>query len=526
MSSTPNYPMSFGVDDAGKKLHVYQDPHLRAAIERLGFSFLMHHIYGPARIDDVRQLSNWAKDTGCAFIPNQENTDRPQAPADASSPYRKPGCFFQPTAEYVDACLASPDFLGFCYDEAEHWTCNGVWVTDGKSRERGQVPHFYNAQGDDLFTAYEGNLHNINTLLHNHFAKLRLDRAPASDSPRPHVITTEHVFPTLYHLFARAGLTPTPKYMKETITPVAAAMTLGAVKQYGCPYWACLDLWGVSPNWPGHTPQELISAMLFAYWTGADHAYVENINFRDSLYRVQGDAIELSPWGQAAAWFAHEYLPAHPRPFCAADYQPHIAIVRFPDSDWGQVPRAGYITGSLYGASNLMPDEQTRAWIKIWHVLSHGQIPPAGLTWHADLQIPFRFFFPSNGVIVYDHLAADPDLFHSVKLVFLTGKFISQPCLATLERLVERGLTVVTPPHLAPPQIASAGSSTSPAVHTHQQGAWIVTSDVTHPDLRARLAPFLGRPDEMTFRFGDTQIAFSQPSPSAPIHVASRPACA
>jgi exopolyphosphatase/guanosine-5'-triphosphate,3'-diphosphate pyrophosphatase len=67
----------------------------------------------------------------------------------------------QPSAETVSRCLASPRFLGFCFDECEHWITNGIGVTAGKPF----APHFYDAEGDTLPQAYEGNLHNLQILM-------------------------------------------------------------------------------------------------------------------------------------------------------------------------------------------------------------------------------------------------------------------------------------------------------------------------------------------------------------------------
>lgn len=521
-TGSATWPMRVGVDDAGRRQTIYQDAVMRKAFEALGFDLLMHHLDGPARVEDVAALAGWAAETGHDFILNQECADRPAAPSGPESPYRKGGCFFQPSRPFVDACLASPRFLGICYDEAEHWTTNGVWVTG--QQHKGFRPHLYDASGDDLPTAYEGNLHNWRVLLERHYSRF----SSASTAGRP-IIATEHVFPIMHHLFARAGLTPIPKYMKETMQPVAAAMTLGAARQYGCDYWACLDLWGIQPGYPGHPVQDLESALLFAHWTGASTAYIENFNFRGSLYSsTRRGGFELSPHGQVSRRFIREYLPANGRPkeISARNFRPRIVILRFEDTDWGQYPRGGYISGTLYGAANLWPDEQTRYWIKIWHVLTHGQTPLAGLTWHADFQMPYRFFFPANSVAVYDHLAGDPALFDGTRLVFLTGKLISPQTYAILHRLVGQGLVVVTAPHLAPAEIIKPGAAlTGPYLEVHAGGgAWLATDDVTRGQVRQRLAPYLGRPDELTFAFGHTEVVFRDGGPERAISVELRPA--
>ncbi len=512
--------MRFGVCDPGKKQHVYQDPAMRAAIDRLGLDFLMHHIYGSPRVEDVRQVAAWAEADGRGFFVNQETTDRPRGRAQPDGPYQRPGFFFQPDRDWVQACAASPRFMGVCYDEAEHWATNGVWVTTKRSHdenvdERGQVrPHFFDAQGSCLAQAYEGNLHNLRALLAECYGPLNPDAHGAShDQPR-RIVCTEQVFPIMGPLFARAGISPFPKYLKESVTPVFAAMALGAARQYGTTYGACLDLWAASdPGWPGHDARRLAGAMQFAYWSGCDLAYVENINFQGGvLYEADGPRVQrLTTWGQAVQRFARDYMPAHPRPraISTAGYRPRIAMVRFPDTDWGQTPRAGYISGTLYGATNLQPDAQTRYWLKLWHLISHGTIPATGLTWHADgyRHLPFRFVFPCESTALYDHMADDPALFAGTRLVFLAGKVVSETCMRTLAPLVKQGLIVVGPSHLMPSGHL-AGGARRVAEERDGAGAWIVADDPLDPVLRERLAPLLGDGRTMRLSFDGAEVVF------------------
>ncbi len=387
------------------------------------------------------------------------------------------------------------------------------------------APYFYDAAGDTLEQAYAGNVHNLSVLMDARYAGFA-ENARRGGGP---VIAGEYQFPVLNHPLARGGVAPAPKYLKESITPVTAAVALGAAKQYGLPYWACLDL-HCGGEYPGHTPRDLWSALLFAYWTGAERTYIENLGFdgtnplyQGSLYVKGAQDLELSPWGEVAKEFRRSYLPAHRRGFSSRDFNPEIAIVRFPDSDWGQEKTGTWITGRLYGAPNLLPDAQTRYWIRIWHVLTHGRTSLNAVN-YSNLSIgePFRFFFPANNVAVYDHLASDPGLYQSVRLVFLTGKLISPECMDTLRALVrEKGLVVVTPRRLAPEGMGHDGA-TSHTVFPEGDGQWIVTDDVMHEDVVALVAPYLGQPDELRYVFGDTEVVFTAPHPAEPIQAAVR----
>ncbi|MBI2302998.1 MAG: hypothetical protein HYU66_29170, partial [Armatimonadetes bacterium] len=264
------------------------------------------------------------------------------------------------------------------------------------------------------------------------------------------------------------------------------------------------------PGYPGHPPEELRSALLLAYWTGSERTYIENFAYQGSLFSVQDGRVVLSPYGEVAREFIRDYLPQHPRTLRFEDFAPEVVLVRFDDSDWGQEHPGPWIRRNLYGASNLEPDADTRYWLKVWHVISHGTIPPVALNYNTPLGIPYRVLFPANNVAVYDHLAADPRLYAAARLVFLVGKTVSPECLATLRRLAEQGVTVVATRGLAPPELAEVGAE-GYAVHPVGAGRWIVTDDVTLPAVRELLRPYLGSPDELRYVFGDTEVVFTTP---------------
>ena len=505
--------MPVGVDEAGSRKHICDDPVAQDAFEQIGFDFLMHHFWGAPTVLQIDRMDRWAEEHGHRFFINQENSTSSKKPGDPTI-YRKPGGFFQPPPEYVARCLATPRFLGFCFDECEHWICNGNSVTGGGPF----APHFYDAEGDTLDEAYAGNLENLRTLMSRVFPGF----AERSHMPgkRP-IVCTENVFPSLQHLFARAGLVQMPKLLKETITPVTLAMAMGAAKQYGVQHWTSVDLWGM-PGYPGHSPMELQSALLISYWTGAESTYIENLGYQGSLYQEKDGRAELSPYGQVAREFIREYLPQHPRQIRFEEFAPETIIVRFPDSDWGQENPGPWIRRNLYGASNLVPDADTRCWLKIWNVISHGTIPATALNYNTPLGIPYRVLFPANNVAVYDHTAADPALYGSARIVFLVGKRVEPQCLATLRGLVEKGLTVVSTCRLAPREMCSVVPA-GYRVYPTGAGRWIVTDDVSLPDVRDLLTPYLGRPDELRYVFGGTEVMFTAPDDPARVSVAVRP---
>ena len=529
MTEVPSvYGMPLGVDDAGTKKSIVSDPVMAQAFEDMGFDFLMAHIWrrnapGTKRgLTHIAALNNWASETGHGYIINQENSARLKG---NHPEFRRPGFFFQPTPDWLAACLSSPHFKGVCYDEAEHWITNGVDVTYGARAEDEFRPHFLDAEGLTLAEAYEGNLHNLNVLREKQFG---FASASWRSLDKP-MIRTEHVFPSLFPLFGRVGIAPHPKFLKESALPVAAAVALGACLQYEVPYVPCLDLAGPKASrasrkeWPHHTPEELHSALLFSYWTGAHAAYIENMNYKDSLYRVIDGKPELTAWGRVARDFQRDYMPQNPRRVLAQQLKPSIAIVRFPDSDWGQVKRGHNIRQNLYGASNLVPDGTTRAWCHVWRLLTHDVLPGTGLTWHAPgFGMRYRLFMPANNVVVYDHLAADPKLYESAQLVFLLGTQVPAKTMRTVEAFVRNGGVAATVPRLAPTAIRQQFGKGATIV-PEGRGKWVLFTDAADPLLKKALAPYLGSPDELRYRFGDTDIIVTAPKDFGELEVQVRP---
>jgi hypothetical protein len=511
-------PMWLGVDDAGSEAPIWNDEAAQDAFAQIGFDFLSHKMSGPIEgrtvLDHVARLDAWARSAHARYLLNLDGAEvTPGNPAK----YDRPGAFAQPGPDLIKACVASPRFMGIIYDELAHWVLDGAWPTIQTGK---YAPYFYDAKGRSLFEAYEGNFRNASVLMDTLDAGFK---AHAKKREMP-VIGAEYVFPILHHLFARAGFVPIPKYLKESIAPVHAAVALGAAKQYNLPYWACLDLWFHLRPYPGHEPKDLESALLFAYWTGAQSAYVENFAYNRSLYSVEEGPPRLSALGETVREFKHGYLPFHPRRVDAKTFAPEIIVVRFPDSDWGQEKTGAWITGWLYGAENLLPDKQTRYWVDIWHVLTHGELPRVALNYN-NLQMGdrFRFLWPANNVAVYDHLAADPTLYASARLVLLTGKAVSAGCLKTLKNLVSReGLTVVVPSHLAPEDLTLPEDEVY-RLHKVGLGRWIVTDNVTDPSVVALIKPFLGSSSQMRYVFGNREVTFSATNEEKPVEVKIRP---
>ena len=210
-----------------------------------------------------------------------------------------------------------------------------------------------------------------------------------------------------------------------------------------------------------------------------------------------GAAFVPSEYGEVYRAFAREYVPAHPRPYDWRDARPEVAVVRFPDSCWGQ--RDSWLPDALYGAANLKTTAETAAWFGLWSVLTHGKVHTDGLSYHTRSYKGRKhdFFCPLRGVVVYDHLAGPREM-EGAKLVCLTGVLVSEPTLDAVREFVRRGGTCVALPHLAPKDFAGKTGE-----FPEGAGRWVLVPDFLCIEARAALAPCLGRPDEVRYRFGE-----------------------
>ena len=166
-------------------------------------------------------------------------------------------------------------------------------------------------------------------------------------------------------------------------------------------------------------------------------------------------------------------------------------------SCWGQAE--SWLPDALYGAENLRTTPETAAWFGLWHLLTHGRVRAEGLSYHGKSYRGMKhdFFCPLRGVVVYDHLAGAEQL-EDVKLVFLTGVEVSRPTLAAVRDFVRRGGLCVALPHLAP--AGKAGEFAEGA------GRWLLAEDFRTDAVREAVAPHLGPPDEIRYRFGERTL--------------------
>jgi len=449
-------------------------PALLFGLRDLGVTFLQVHL-DVAQLDngDFADLLTFCKAAGFRFAVNNEQANwATNAPAaDGRDRFAAPGgCHrwdLAPAA--LDAAAATGLFEGVVYDEGEHMQlCRNRIAFPEKSAGK---PYLVETTGMTLPQARE--------------AFIGAARQ-TSDYHRQHNtrMIVESVFPSLWHPLAQAGVTLCPKLLKEDVYPVVLALSLGAAKQYGAELWYTPDLWSLG-RFPGHSLEKYEAALHLAYAAGVDNFYCEHFI---GHCRVRGATYDMTEYGAALRTFTQDWRPAHPRDYTYRDYEPEVAVIRFPDSDWGQA--SCYYWKCLYGAENLAPSPETAEWMQIFSLLTGGKTHPRAVNANSDVYPPYEqpLLIPAPPTAVYDHLAG-PELLRGVETIFLCGITISAPTLAAVEERVKQGARCFAPARLCPESIRKQAAQL-PARADDGAGTWIVLAGFQPKDL-GPFAPLL-----------------------------------
>ncbi len=361
-----------------------------------------------------------------------------------------------------------------------------------------------------------------------------------------------HVFPVLHHVSARAGFIPCPKIQKEFYSTVSLAVAMGAALQYGRDLWVDCDLWYYDLV-PGHPPEELWSNMLLAYWLGADAFYLEGCGHNltpvgrqgipfSLMTQVTPEIYQLTAHGETLRRFIREYLPSHPRSWTFRDAKPTIAVVRFPDSDYGQhfqyvkdpnlPPGKLEWHAGLYGSPNIPSNEDTQAWFDLWNLLTAGATGRDGISFFkctvaaSGYERPVkadqvqslysrpvqaashRFFVPMNNVVVFDHLV-EYERLRDIPLIVLTGVEISVETMKAVSRRAEEGATVLIWGNLAKKlgfDDYAGGVREIPS----GKGRFVLTDEFTSNEVFQKVWMFMGHPDEIRYRFGGNVVTLKR----------------
>lgn len=503
-----------GIDNSGDKRRPgeFFNP---VAMDSLGVDFVVYHYRGPqgtveAEAKKMEKLGRDFQKAGLKVVVNVEsgNWALEMKSTDGYDWVSQPNNLhlFKFPSEVLKSLNQSGAVWGIQYDELEHSqiTRNLSITIDHPGVE---LVSLAETTGMDFKEADQAVYEGAKTLVGE------------CKSHGTEYVLTEHVWPVLFHNFARAGMTPVYKQMKENWSNVWASCAMGACLQYDQELWACLDFWHYN-TFPGHSAEELWSNLLFAYWAGVDKAYVESIG--KHMYEIKDNdysKIKLKERGEVLSRFAKEYVPNHPRPYTFRDFEPEIAIIRFDDTEWGQGPHTCCTVDYhgktidyswkdwLFGAYDLNTGPESEEWIKAWHTITHGMVKKASLSWNACNVyegMPYRCFAPANSPVVFDDTVTKEHL-RSVKLAFLCGLYISQNTLEDVASLVKaKGLVVVTSKRFAPREFAS-GYLSGTKEFKDGKGKWIITDDMAGDHLKRMVSPWTGSNDEIVLRFKGNQ---------------------
>ena len=500
-----------GIDNSGDKCKP-DEFFNAAAMDALDVDFVVYHYNKPNgtiehEAKKMEKLGNSFYNHGLNVIVNVElgNFNLDVSSTDGHNWVRQPDNLhlFKFPPEVIKSLNKSPAVWGIQYDELEHSqiTRNLTLTLYNPGVE---LVSLAETTGMDFKSAdkavYQG-------------AKSLVDECESYGTQK---VLSEHVWPVLFHNFARAGITPVYKQMKENWSNVMAACAMGACLQYNKELWTCIDFWNHN-SFPGHSAKELWGNLLFAYWAGVDKAYIESSG--SQIYELaEDDSIVLQERGEALSLFAKEYIPNNQRPYTFRDFEPEIAIIRFDDTEWGlgkdvyisvDINKNGteklnlYWKDWLFGAYDLNTSPESEEWLSAWHTITHGMVKKESLSWNAGNYyggFPHRSFAPANSPAVFDDNVTKEHL-KTVKLAFLCGLFISENTLADVTSLVKKnGLVAVTSQRFAPKRFAVnyRGGTTE---FNDGKGKWIITDDMAGDNLKKAVKPLIGKDDEIVYKF-------------------------
>jgi len=406
--------------------------------------------------------------------------------------------------EWLSAVLpparpAPPALVAITYDECGHMLLSNNKYANSPSNNFDK-PFLVNTHGLPLTTAYDRLVAEAKRVRLEHYQnRIRLQ--------------TEQIWPDLFHIFARAGWTITPKLLRN-FSSVVMSIALGAAIQYedaGTSLWASPDLWNRN-MYPGFSPEALRSALLTAYWLGAETVYVENLDFHEwhprhplaapkgsLLMWVDPEHYEITPHGRVVREVYRGYIPKHPRTIRWQDYDPRVAIIRLPDGGWGQPNDSVASRNRLLGNRKMPLDEAASEWLYVWPILTHGTVRPGAISPGNGLIYPKgieEFFVPIDSVAVFDHNVTARQL-ANVDCFIVCGHALSAATFEAVRERVAAGATCVIARRL----FAQYATGDLP-------GDWLVVDDFKDPKIARKLAPFLGPPDVARFRFKHNVVEF------------------
>jgi hypothetical protein len=509
-------PLRWGFDDIGfqwpaprHQASLTRHPKGGALMQELGFNFWLMWYPDAAgkwsyerKCEFIRTVDAWCAEHDVQWTLNMLSTVWNTSPERCIDPLgydwfcRPDGRRFYLFPEEILGELGRcQNLVGLMYDEAEHHQNNANYVAGGLDR-----PSIFDPAGFTLEQAADAHTAAVAAVV-DHHARYGLE------------LYTEHVTPVMFHTFARGGVTAGTKVLKESWSPLAIACALGASIQYDTPLWITPDLWGFY-GYPSHSPEQYRSALLLAYHIGADCIYTESLchgptpgapyQFH-SLAEVTKDDYQLTPYGEVAKQFIHQYVPAHPRVFSRRTLRPRTVIIRQEDGCYGQrVINTPHLPDRLFGSQQWRSTPATEAWMAAWHLLTRGVVPKDHIyrLW-SDAENSTQVLCPLDGVVVYDqHVGLE--LLCEAEVIFLTGVGVSETTRQAVAECVRRGAVCVARPALAPEAVRDGVDADG--VCGEGRGRWILTEDFLSSVVRASVSHVIPTESMVRYRFGKQEI--------------------
>lgn len=392
---------------------------------------------------------------------------------------------------FVRALAKAGNLIGVAYDEFEHTIINRNLSVFIGTKLKKDLPVFPNLKTKDPVEQGRALGRQVREFV---------DGFKANGAGK---FAGEHVFPVLFHLFAKNGVIPNFKSQKESSSNVQFAVAAGAALQYGKELWNCVDMWNVM-TFPGHSVKEMYHNLVFAWLMGVNRVYVEASN---AFFDKKGDKKELNELGKTYCSYVKEYR-GRDRQYDIQDFKPEVGIVRLDTGYWGQGHSLFVWRNMLYGNPMLKGTKQSKEWVRAMYLITHREISPNSLTqsrFELRSLCRHRSFVSMNNAAVFDDEVKKETL-EPLKLCFLCGEHISDETLEAVRALAkENGLCVVSTRRFAPNEVlhaAGAGFADLP----YGEGRWIITNSFRSRRLEKRISPFLGEKGEMRFVLGDEEI--------------------
>ena len=483
-------------------------------IKELGVDFYMHHVMPEP--DEINSFIDSMANYDMNFIMANEYGNINRFKTSGTNRYDIP-------EECVKKAVQTGRFMGLLYDESEHLQLHPFMYSSINIHEdalKSFDQQWANTDGKNLQEIEDSVVEAVKKRICDYGGNVSL--------------FSEHVFPVMYHAFARGGFNPCPKVLKEEFQSLQLSSALGAAKQYGRKMGICVDLWGPDAgHWftriwgfPGHCPAEYKSGLELAYLMGPDFLFTENI---DPLAYYKQGRFSRTEFGDIFEEFIKKFIPSRPRPYNHTMVEADIAIIRSDDSDisiYGSMGGRG-----LYGSLELKGDEKTQSVFKVFNLLSHGTIPDNGITYFLP---QFRFpagnyqrtpenisklplvkgvsdcneyshtmFYPMRNAVVFDERVTSEAL-GNPGLIILAGSRMTSQCLKAVAERVRDGATCIAAGWLMPEGMNNSRKD--------GQGKWIITENFCDDLVKEAVKLYVGSEKCWSQRFGNHEVRFYNPS--------------